>query len=190
MTGSGTTYNVAVSGMTGSGTVIATVAAGVAHDAVGNPNCCLHYHRQYGELRGRHTQGRERGGGKRCLERQLCELPGRAEPRQRRRLFHPGRQRRQLLPLPWTNIDEIKVTFNENVTVDQTDLMLEGVNTPSYNVAGGTFAYNAATFTATWTLPAAIPDDKLLLELECRRRRTRSRTPWAIGWTASGATRF
>ena len=24
----------------------------------------------------------------------------------------------QLLPLPWTNIDEIKVTFNENVTVD------------------------------------------------------------------------
>ena len=37
----------------------------------------------------------------------------------------------QLLPLPWTNIDEIKVSFNENVTVDQTDLMLEGVNTPS-----------------------------------------------------------
>ena len=71
----------------------------------------------------------------------------------------------QLLPLPWTNIDQIKVTFNENVTVAQTDLMLEGVNTPSYNVAGGTFAYNAATFTATWTLPAAIPDNKLLLEL-------------------------
>ena len=71
----------------------------------------------------------------------------------------------QLLPLPWTNIDEIKVTFNENVTVAQADLMLVGVNTPGYNVAGGTFSYNAATFTATWTLPAAIPDDKLLLEL-------------------------
>ncbi len=38
VTGSGTTYNVAVSGMTGSGTVIATIAAGVAHDAAGNPN--------------------------------------------------------------------------------------------------------------------------------------------------------
>ena len=38
VTGSGTTYNVAVSGMTGSGTVIATIAAGVATDAVGNPN--------------------------------------------------------------------------------------------------------------------------------------------------------
>ena len=71
----------------------------------------------------------------------------------------------QLLPLPWTNLDEIKVTFNENVTVDQTDMMLVGVNTPSYNVAGGTFSYNAATYTATWTLPAAIADDKLLLEL-------------------------
>ena len=34
----GTTYNVAVSGMTGSGTVIATIAAGVAHDAAGNAN--------------------------------------------------------------------------------------------------------------------------------------------------------
>jgi hypothetical protein len=38
VTGSGTTYNVAVSGMTGDGTVIATVAAGKAHDAAGNGN--------------------------------------------------------------------------------------------------------------------------------------------------------
>ncbi len=34
----GTKYNVAISGMTKEGTVIATVAAGVAHDDVGNPN--------------------------------------------------------------------------------------------------------------------------------------------------------
>ena len=38
VTGSGTTYNVAVSGMTGSGTVTATIAAGKAHDAAGNAN--------------------------------------------------------------------------------------------------------------------------------------------------------
>jgi uncharacterized repeat protein (TIGR02543 family) len=38
ITGSGTTYNVAVSGMTGSGTVMVTIAAGVATDAAGNPN--------------------------------------------------------------------------------------------------------------------------------------------------------
>jgi CSLREA domain-containing protein len=38
VTGSGTTYNVAVSGMTANGTVIATIPAGRATDAAGNPN--------------------------------------------------------------------------------------------------------------------------------------------------------
>jgi hypothetical protein len=38
VTGSGTTYNVAVSGMTTSGTVIATIGAGVAFDLAGNSN--------------------------------------------------------------------------------------------------------------------------------------------------------
>ena len=38
VTGSGTTYDVAVSGMTGSGTVIASVAADKATDAAGNGN--------------------------------------------------------------------------------------------------------------------------------------------------------
>ena len=38
VTGSGTTYNVAVSGLTGQGTVIASIAAGVATDAAGNNN--------------------------------------------------------------------------------------------------------------------------------------------------------
>ena len=38
VTGSGATYNVAVSGMTGSGTVIATIAAGVAATRPATPN--------------------------------------------------------------------------------------------------------------------------------------------------------
>jgi hypothetical protein len=38
VTGSGTTYNVAVSGMTGNGQVIAAIPAGVAQDAAGNAN--------------------------------------------------------------------------------------------------------------------------------------------------------
>ena len=38
VTGSGTTYTVAVSGITGDGTVIATIAAGVAADAASNGN--------------------------------------------------------------------------------------------------------------------------------------------------------
>ena len=36
VTGVGTTYNVAVTGMTTSGTVIATITAGMATDAAGN----------------------------------------------------------------------------------------------------------------------------------------------------------
>ncbi len=71
----------------------------------------------------------------------------------------------QLLPLPAGNIDQIKVTFSENVTVDQSDLLLTGVNTPSYNVSGGTFSYDPTTFTATWTLPQPIGPDKLMLAL-------------------------
>src|SRR5213592_823594 len=38
VTGSGSTYNVAVSGMTGNGAVIAAIAASAAHDAAGNGN--------------------------------------------------------------------------------------------------------------------------------------------------------
>ena len=38
VTGGGATYTVAVSGMTTDGTVIATIAAGVAQDAAGNAN--------------------------------------------------------------------------------------------------------------------------------------------------------
>ena len=71
----------------------------------------------------------------------------------------------QLLSLPWSGINQIQVTFSENVTVDQSDLLLTGVNVPSYNVAGGTFNYNSTTFTATWTLPLSIGADQLMLAL-------------------------
>ena len=71
----------------------------------------------------------------------------------------------QLLSLPWGNINQIEVVFSENVAVDQSDLLLSGVNTTAYNVSGGTFSYDPTTFTATWTLPQAIGRDKLLLDL-------------------------
>ncbi len=67
--------------------------------------------------------------------------------------------------MPWSGINQIKVTFNENVTVDQSDLLLTGVNVPSYNVAGSTFSYNSTTFTATWILPLSIGADQLMLAL-------------------------
>ncbi len=71
----------------------------------------------------------------------------------------------QLLPISETNLNQIKVTFSENVTVDQSDLSLTGINVPWYNAAGGTFSYDASNFTATWTLPQPIGDDKLTLTL-------------------------
>ena len=71
----------------------------------------------------------------------------------------------QLATLPWEGINQIEVVFSENVQVDQSDLLLTGVNVPSYNVSGGTFSYNPATFTATWTLPQSIGNDELMLAL-------------------------
>ncbi|MHB9045519.1 MAG: Ig-like domain-containing protein [Pirellulales bacterium] len=71
----------------------------------------------------------------------------------------------QLLPLAWGNIDQIKIVFNEGVMVDKDDLVLSGVNTPSYDLAGATFTYDPASFTATWTLASVIPADKLEIRL-------------------------
>ncbi|MDE2508297.1 MAG: hypothetical protein KGM43_13880, partial [Planctomycetota bacterium] len=70
----------------------------------------------------------------------------------------------QLATLPWTNVNELIVVFNENVKVTESDLALTGVNTASYAFSG--FSYNATTFTATWTLSTSITKDKLLLQLD------------------------
>ena len=69
----------------------------------------------------------------------------------------------QLLPLPWGNINEIKIMFSENVTVAQTDLALTGINTALFTT--NAFSYDSTTFTATWTLAQAIGADKLLIDL-------------------------
>ena len=63
VTGSGTTYNVAVSGMTADGTVIATIAAGVAHDAAGQRQHRVDQHRQHGHLRHDRADGDDQPGG-------------------------------------------------------------------------------------------------------------------------------
>src|SRR5207247_378861 len=69
----------------------------------------------------------------------------------------------QLKDLPWLNLNQVKVRFSENVTVAQNDLLLAGARTPSYVTSA--FAYDATTFTATWTLPSSLLPDKLLLQL-------------------------
>ena len=70
----------------------------------------------------------------------------------------------QFTTLPWTNLNEIEIVFNQAVNVQESDLTLDGVNTPSYSFSG--FSYNATTFTATWTLASPMTDDRLQLDLD------------------------
>ena len=71
----------------------------------------------------------------------------------------------QLVTLPWDNINQIKVTFSENVVVNNADLALSGVNVSQYDIFYSSFDYDPNTCTAIWTLPQAIGRDKLLLDL-------------------------
>lgn len=70
----------------------------------------------------------------------------------------------QLATLAWGNIDQIHIVFSEDVTVTQDDLIVNGVNVAKHHVTG--FAYNAATFTATWSLDQDVPVDKVLVDAQ------------------------
>jgi hypothetical protein len=70
----------------------------------------------------------------------------------------------QLNELPWTNVDQVSVRFSEAVDVQSGDLVIRGVRVPSYAIKS--FAVDAATFTATWTLAAPVANDKLILDLD------------------------
>jgi uncharacterized repeat protein (TIGR03803 family) len=69
----------------------------------------------------------------------------------------------QLNTLPWDNLNQINITFSENVTVAEGSLQLFGVNVPTYSFSG--FSYSSSTDTATWTLSSAITADKLAIDL-------------------------
>ena len=69
----------------------------------------------------------------------------------------------QLKPLPWSNINQIKVVFSKPVTVDTADLLLSGVSPSTYTVS--LFSYDAPAHMATWLFSSSLPADKLLLEL-------------------------
>jgi hypothetical protein len=69
----------------------------------------------------------------------------------------------QLKPLPWVNINMIKVVFNDYVIIDSADLLLSGVRTPTYAVS--MFSYDNNAKTATWILSGSVPSDKVILEL-------------------------
>ncbi len=70
----------------------------------------------------------------------------------------------QLQTLPWTNVNQIRITFSEDVVVAAADLSVSGVNQTAYAFSG--FSYDPSTFTATWTLAAPFAKDKLMLDLD------------------------
>jgi nitrous oxidase accessory protein NosD len=68
----------------------------------------------------------------------------------------------QLLTLPWTNINQVMITFSEDVVVGMGDLVLHGVNTADYTSLINSFSYNPGTRTATWGLSSDLLKDKFL----------------------------
>jgi hypothetical protein len=72
----------------------------------------------------------------------------------------------QLLALPFNNVNRVRVQFSEDVTVDQADLAVRGLTVANYAFAAANgFAYDPATFVATWTFNNNVGRDKILLDL-------------------------
>jgi hypothetical protein len=69
--------------------------------------------------------------------------------------------------LPWQNLDQVQIRFNEAVVVGPADLRLAGVAVGDYRTQIGikAFHYDPFTFTATWTLNAPIGADQLRVGL-------------------------
>ena len=73
----------------------------------------------------------------------------------------------QTRSIPWNNgINQVAIRFDTDVAgrIDQGDLSVRGINTPTYTPSA--FSYDPATRTAVWTLPAAVTNDKLRLVLD------------------------
>lgn len=62
----------------------------------------------------------------------------------------------QLTPLPWVNLDQVKIRFSEDVDVEQADLTLRGIEFFAYSFSD--FSYDETTFTGTWTVHPAFLD--------------------------------
>jgi hypothetical protein len=70
----------------------------------------------------------------------------------------------QLQTLPWKNVDQIRITFTEDVMIAPESLSVKGVNKATYVFSA--FTYDSNTHTAVWTFNAPIGNDKLMLNLD------------------------
>jgi hypothetical protein len=91
--------------------------------------------------------------------------------------------------LGWTNLDQIKLTFNEDVAVISQDLQVSGVNVAQYGVNG--FMYDASSRTAIWTLASPLPADRVSITLaDSVTDRAGQRLDGNIDGTAGGSFKF
>ncbi len=70
----------------------------------------------------------------------------------------------QLQTLPWNNLNQVRITFSEDVVVSAECLSISGVNTTAY--AFDSFSYDATSHVAVWTLASDLSVDKLMLDLD------------------------
>ena len=76
----------------------------------------------------------------------------------------PGGGADQLSDLPWNNLNQIQIRFNENVNVQANSLTVTGISGAQYAFSG--FNYNSTTDTATWTLSQSISRDQISVRLK------------------------
>jgi lysophospholipase L1-like esterase len=69
----------------------------------------------------------------------------------------------QTAALPWANIDQIHLTFEEAVTIDHSDVSLVGEMNGIYPLAAGSVTFDDSNNTATVSLPSELPRDRLTL---------------------------
>jgi hypothetical protein len=91
--------------------------------------------------------------------------------------------------LGWTNLNQIKLTFNEDVAVGQQDLQVAGLNVAQYGVSS--FVYDADSRTAIWTLSSPLPADRVSITLtDTVTDRAGQRLDGNIDGSAGGSFKF
>ena len=90
----------------------------------------------------------------------------------------------QLCPLPGSNLNEVIIEFNKDVNVTESDLVLTGVNVPSYGFSA--FSYDAVAHRATWTISQNLVQGQAAGGLgrqhgQCRDRHGGQPVGWRLG---------
>jgi len=70
----------------------------------------------------------------------------------------------QSASLTWKNINQVSITFSEDVQVDAADLSLSGINHATYSF--GAFHYDPQARVATWTLSSYLDKDRYRIDLD------------------------